>query len=98
MYNTTFGNAGNTLFSIGIGVNNPTRKNAVEVMQSGDVYIKEINGYNGTNPSTEKSLQSKISAIDTSLSILSNILNVSTADNGKVVMVVNGQLALVTLS
>ena len=37
----------NTLKSIGVGTQN-TRRNAVEVMQNGDVYIKDIGGYNGT--------------------------------------------------
>lgn len=46
----SFGNAGNTLHSIGIGTNANTRKNAVEVMQNGKVYIKDVGGYDGTNP------------------------------------------------
>ena len=47
---TSFGNAGNTLHSIGIGTSDSDRKNAVEVMQNGDVYIKGAGSYNGTNP------------------------------------------------
>lgn len=40
--------AGNTIHSIGIGDwNNNQRKNAVEVMQNGDVYIKGIGNYDG---------------------------------------------------
>ena len=35
----TFGNEGNTLFSIGNGTSESDRKNAFEVMQNGDIYI-----------------------------------------------------------
>ena len=43
--NNTFGSSGNTLFSIGNGTNG-NRKNALEVMQNGDIYIyiKDANG------------------------------------------------------
>lgn len=42
----TFGSSGNTLFSIGNGTSEGDRKNALEVMQNGDVYIyiKDANG------------------------------------------------------
>jgi hypothetical protein len=93
--NGTFGNISNTIHSIGIGTSENTRKNAVEVMQSGDVYIKGINNYDGTNPVLANSIQVKVTAIDASISALSNILDASTADNGKVLMVVNGQFTLV---
>ena len=45
----TFGNAGNTIHSIGIG-GTGNSANAIEVMQNGDVYIKGLGGYDGTNP------------------------------------------------
>ena len=35
----TFGSSGNTLFSIGNGTSATNRKNALEVMQNGDIYI-----------------------------------------------------------
>ena len=35
----TFGDSGNTLFSIGNGTSSTNRKNALEVMQNGDIYI-----------------------------------------------------------
>ena len=35
----TFGSSGNTLFSIGNGTSDTNRKNALEVMQNGDIYI-----------------------------------------------------------
>lgn len=50
---TNWGNPGNTLHSIGIGTSENTRKNGVEVMQNGDVYIIGIGGYDGTNANTE---------------------------------------------
>ena len=43
---TTFGDSGNTIHSIGVG-DSTQRKNAVEVMQNGDVYVKGIGGYDG---------------------------------------------------
>lgn len=57
-----FGNAGNTLNSIGIGTSDTDRKNAVEVMQNGDVYVYGVGSYNGTNPNTTgvKTLQAAI--------------------------------------
>ena len=51
-----YGNEGNTAFSIGIGTSNSNRKNAVEVMQNGDVYVNGIGEYDGTNPSDSKDL------------------------------------------
>ena len=40
---TTFGNSGNTLFSVGNGTYDNTRHNAFEIRQNGDIYIT-ING------------------------------------------------------
>ena len=37
--NTTYGNSGNTLFSVGNGVNSSIHHNALEIRQNGDVYI-----------------------------------------------------------
>ena len=55
----TYGNAGNTQHSIGIG-NSTTRKNAVEVMQNGDTYLYGVGSYNGTNYSSASTLQTVI--------------------------------------
>ena len=41
------GNVGNTLHSIGIGTADNARKNAVEVMQSGQVYLLGVGNYDG---------------------------------------------------
>ena len=48
-----------TRFSIGIGDKTtvPERTNAVEVMQNGDVYIYDVNGYDGINVGAGQSLQ-----------------------------------------
>ena len=50
--NTTFGNAGNTIHSVGIGTGTSARKNAFEVMQNGDAYLYGLGTYNGTNPTS----------------------------------------------
>ena len=52
-----------TYFSVGIGTSNIDRKNAFEVKQNGDVYIKGIGGYNGTNPTESRDLRSVIEPI-----------------------------------
>lgn len=58
--NTTFGNAGNTIHSIGIGTGSSNGKNAVEVMQNGDVYVYGVGGYTGTNYSSSRTLQNSL--------------------------------------
>lgn len=40
--------AGSTIHSVGCG-DSTTRKNAFEIMQNGDVYVKGVGGYDGTN-------------------------------------------------
>lgn len=42
--NTTFGDSGNTLFSVGNGTSNSARHNAFEIRQNGDIYCSD-----GTN-------------------------------------------------
>lgn len=60
----TYGDAGNTQHSIGIGTHYNSTKNAVEVMQNGDYYLLGIGGYQGTNTkvqdATIKTLQEVI--------------------------------------
>ena len=41
--------AGSTLHSVGIGTGTNARSNAFEIMQNGDVYVKGVGGYDGTN-------------------------------------------------
>lgn len=52
----TFGDK-NTIFSIGIGKSGLNRRNAIEVLQNGDVYIKGVGEYDGKTLSNSKSLQ-----------------------------------------
>ena len=57
---TTYGNAGNTQHSIGIGTAS-ARKNAFEIMQNGDAYLYGVGGYTGANYSSASTLQTVIS-------------------------------------
>lgn len=59
----SFGSAGNTLHSIGIGTSASDRKNAFEVMQNGDVYLLGVGGYDGKNPAASKAVQQVIGAL-----------------------------------
>lgn len=60
---SNFGDAGNTIYSIGIGGSDiPDHKNAVEVMQNGDTYMIGVGGYDGTNISDAQTVQSVIAA------------------------------------
>ena len=43
----TYGDAGNTQHTIGIGTGSKSRKNAFEIMQNGDMYVLGIGGYQG---------------------------------------------------
>ena len=52
-----------TSFSIGIGSNEDLRKNGVEVMKNGDVYIIGIGGYDGINIESAKTVQTVISEL-----------------------------------
>lgn len=49
-----------THFSIGIGTGSNNRKNAVEVMKNGDIYITGIGGFTGANSDSSKSVQEVI--------------------------------------
>ena len=51
-----------TRHSVGIGTSDTARKNAVEVMDDGRVFILDIGGYNGTNPGTARTLQETVVA------------------------------------
>lgn len=59
---STFGSNGNTLHSIGIGTSDDNRKNAVEVMQNGDMYVINIGDYDGTNFATASTLQESLAS------------------------------------
>ena len=49
-----------TRHSIGIGTSTNARKNAVEVMDDGRVFVHGVGGYDGTNPGTAKTLQEAV--------------------------------------
>ena len=59
----SFGSAGNTLHSIGVGTSASDRKNAFEVMQNGDAYFIGVGGYDGKNPAASKAVQQVIGAL-----------------------------------
>ena len=46
---TTFGDSGNTLFSVGNGKSNSSRHNAIDIRQNGDIYIADTNDISTTN-------------------------------------------------
>ena len=53
----------NTIHSVGIGSSSTNRKNAHEIMDDGKHYIYGIGGYDGTNPTTAKSVQEVINEL-----------------------------------
>ena len=55
-----------TIFSIGIGTSKTDRKNAIEVLRDGRVFIKGVGGYDGTNPFDSSSLQDFLSSLSSS--------------------------------
>ncbi len=59
----SFGSAGNTLHSIGIGTSASDRKNAWEIMQNGDAYLLGLGKYDGTNPVAAGSVQKVFGAL-----------------------------------
>lgn len=72
---TTFGDSGNTIHSVGIGTfGSQTLKNAVEVMQNGDMYLYGVGGYVGTDTkvqnNTIKTLQEYIASLESRISAL----------------------------
>lgn len=58
--NTGQSDSDKTIHSIGIGIEESARKNAVEVMTNGDVYINGIGGYDGTNYAQAQTLQASL--------------------------------------
>ena len=77
--NSGFGNAGNTIHSIGIGTSNYNRKNAVEVMQNGDAYLYGVGLYDGTNYSSASTLQSVINNAGGDTNVIETVKVNSTA-------------------
>lgn len=83
--NSTFGDIGNTLFSVGNGTTNNARHNAFEIKQNGDIYIPDTDdttdtsstGYS-TKPmlrlqdyiATIRSLVTRVTALETALAAM----------------------------
>lgn len=56
----------NTIHSVGIGTSINDRKNAYEILKTGEHYIYNLGGYDGTNPSVSKDIATILSTVDTS--------------------------------
>lgn len=69
---TSFGDAGNTEFSVGIG-SLGTTKNAIEIMQNGDLYAYGVGNYDGTNFSSAYTLAYVINDIQTNLGAAASV-------------------------
>ena len=85
----TFGDdndSAQTMFSIGVGIDETHRKNAYEVMQNGDAYLLGVGSYDGTNFQTADTLQKSI-----------NDKLVGVTINGTAATVTNGVAALGTV-
>lgn len=54
---TTFGNSGNTLFSVGNGITPSKRHNAFEIRQNGDIYIVDVDNGSGDTYDTKGMLR-----------------------------------------
>lgn len=89
--NTTWGNSGNTLFSVGNGTANNARHNAFEIRQNGDIYCSD-----GTN---DVKLQDTITATAANTTALGGLKlvklsqseydNLATKDNSTLYVIVN---------
>lgn len=71
----SYGNAGNTQHSVGIGGSGGQGgKNAFEIMQNGDMYVLGVGGYQGTNTkiqdATIKTLQEYIASLESRIHAL----------------------------
>lgn len=78
---STYGDAGNTSFSHGIGTADNARKNALEIMENGDAYLYGVGSYDGTNYSAASTLQSVISNSSPNNSTITIQMNGSTVDS-----------------
>ena len=70
----TYGDAGNTQHTIGIGRGSKSRKNAFEIMQNGDMYVLGIGGYKGSATKVQnasiKTLQEYITSLEARITAL----------------------------
>ena len=72
----TFGNSGNTLFSVGNGTSTVAKHNAFEIRQNGDIYITS----GGTNTSPSIKLQDYIGIVS-AVTVNSNMSDVTCPDS-----------------
>lgn len=49
-----------TLHSVGIGTSDEDRRNAIEIMSNGNIYINGVGNYDGTNPVDAETLQNSL--------------------------------------
>ena len=70
----TYGDAGNTQHTIGVGTGIKSRKNAFEIMQNGDMYVLGIGGYQGKVTKVQnasiKTLQEYITSLEARITAL----------------------------
>lgn len=67
----------NTIFSVGIGTSDSVRKNALEILQNGNVYLYNLGNYNGSNYSSATTLQDVINSKQAALVSGTNIKTIN---------------------
>ena len=72
----SFGNSGNTLFTVGNGEGSTTTHNSFEIRQNGDIYIADTNDTSTTNYWEKPmiKLQDKFSSLDSTIGDINTIL------------------------
>lgn len=70
-----------TIHSVGIGTSNTKRKNAHEILSTGEHYIYGIGGYDGTNPTDSDDLATYIKSLETRIAELENTINILTQNS-----------------
>jgi len=70
---TTWGNSGNTLFSVGNGTSNSARHNAFEIRQNGDIYLTS----GGTDIKLQDNLGGTSYSAGTGIDITNDVISVS---------------------
>ena len=70
-----------TRFSIGIGTSDTDRKNAHEILNTGEHYIYGVGGYDGTNPTEAKDVATYIKSLETRIAELEATINILTQNS-----------------
>lgn len=76
--NDNFGNAGNTIHSIGIGTSTNASTNAEEIMQNGDMYVYGVGNYDGIHIKNEQGAPANTQTLQ---EVITNKQDVLTAGN-----------------